>query len=502
MVRGVRGSGLLCFRGIPYARPPVGQLRLAAPVPPAPWTGVRDAARFGPLPPQSSLAGPAQSPDGVADPDEWLTVNVWSPDLPGSGRPVMVWIFGGAYLSGGATNPTYDGSRIALEGGVVVVTFNYRLGVEGFAQLAGAPPNRGLLDQVAVLEWVRDNAAAFGGDAEQVTVFGQSAGAGSVSALLAMPAAAGLFRRAIAQSVPRSCLSVALAESVATEIAAVAGATASRVGLAAVPPADLAAAGDEVGRRLARYADRWGLLAETPSPFAPVVDGTVLPRDPWQSLAAGASREVPLLTGHTREEYRLFLGLTGRLGTVSAAQSQRALRLLAPGGDPASYRAAYPSADAEQLYELVNSDWLFRMPSVALAQAHASAGGRSHVYELTLAVPGRHGSLGAPHGADVPLVFGNFDGGSAALTYGGRPSAAAEELGRSMRAAWTAFARTGDPGWPLFGPADLSTQVYGAHPTVARYPEETSLRLWADDPIDVFDLAAGAAASDSRHGGG
>ena len=203
-VRGRAEGGLAVFRGIPFARPPVGRLRFAAPQPAAAWDGVREARDFGSAPPSSALArssvlAPAATPAG----DDWLTVNVWSPAAdPAARRPVLVWIYGGAYKLGSADDPGYDGARLAREGDLVVVTFNYRTGVEGFAQIEGAPANRGLLDQVAALEWVRDNIAAFGGDPGLVTVFGQSAGGGSVAALPAMPRAAGLFRRAIAQSVP------------------------------------------------------------------------------------------------------------------------------------------------------------------------------------------------------------------------------------------------------------------------------------------------------------
>jgi len=202
LVRGRRADrgGIAAFRGIPFAQPPVGDLRFAAPHPASPWTGTREAAAFGPAPPQSSYAlTPAPSPG--TDPDDWLTVNVFSPDPGAAGLPVMVWIYGGAYRSGSSSLPGYDGTRFAQKN-VVLVTFNHRVGVEGYAQLPGVPANRGLLDQVAALRWVRENIAAFGGDPDRVTVFGESAGAGAIAALLVMPDAAGLFRRAIAQSVP------------------------------------------------------------------------------------------------------------------------------------------------------------------------------------------------------------------------------------------------------------------------------------------------------------
>src|SRR6185437_3011043 len=195
-VRGRTEGGIAVFRGISFAQPPVGDLRFAAPRPARSWDGVREAAMIGPPPPQSGLMPALMDPVAPdADPDDWLTVNVFSPGLGAAGLPVMVWIYGAASMTG------YDGGPLAARG-VVVVTFNHRVGVEGYAYLPGVPANRALLDQVAALRWVRANIAAFGGDPERVTVFGESAGAGAIASLLVMPAAAGLFRRAIAQSVP------------------------------------------------------------------------------------------------------------------------------------------------------------------------------------------------------------------------------------------------------------------------------------------------------------
>ena len=289
-VRGVREGGVAVFRGIPYAEPPVGALRFAAPRPVRGWSGVREAPTYGPPPPQGGHFGmDALSPD-PAD-DDWLTVNVWSPEpAPGAGLPVMVWIQGGGYVIGTSGLPEYDGGRLAREGGVVVVTFNYRVGVEGFAQLEGAPANRGLLDQVAALEWVRDNISAFGGDPDRVTVFGQSAGGGSVAALLAMDRAAGLFHRAVVQSMPGTFFSPELAADIAAACAAELGLRPSVADLSGVDPRQLPAAGDAVGATMEHRVSRWGLPAHRRIPFSPVVDGEVLAGD---TLAGPGRRRRP-----------------------------------------------------------------------------------------------------------------------------------------------------------------------------------------------------------------
>jgi para-nitrobenzyl esterase len=482
-VRGRTSDGVAVFRGIPFAQPPVGELRFAAPRPALPWDGVREATAFGPPPPQSEL-WPSSIPPLApgADPDDWLTVNVFSPDLGAAGLPVMVWIYGGAFRSGSASMPDYDGTALAQRN-VVMVTFNYRVGVEGYAYLPGAPANRALLDQLAALRWVRENIAAFGGDPDLVTVFGESAGASAIAAMLVMPAAAGLFRRAIVQSVPGTFFSTALAVDITAAIAAAAGLPGSLEAFAAADPARLAVASDAV--LPARYRARWGRVAYT-VPFSPVVDGEVLTTTPWRGLATAAGRGVDLIAGHNRDEFRLFNAIAGRRGHVTAEMAADALRALAPDQDgAAAYRAGYPGADAETLFELVYSDWLFRMPSLHLAQAHAAAGGRTFLYELTY--PASFGDLGSCHTIDIPLVFGVY-AGVGRLLFGPEPSASAVRLGDLMRSQWVAFATDGDPGWPPYDADGRTTRVYADPPDVAPYPERASQRIWDQHRFGVLDL--------------
>jgi len=466
VVRGRTEAGLAIFRGIPYAAPPA---RFRAPQLVVAWDGIRDATRFGPPPPQSGAFG---MDTATGKGDDWLTVNVWSPDLGGA-LPVMVWIQGGAYLFGRSDLPEYDGSRLA-RGGVVVVTFNYRVGLEGFGSVDGAPANRGLLDQVAALSWVQGNIAAFGGDPARVTVFGQSAGGGSVAALLAMPRAAGLFQLAIAQSVPGTFFTPALAADVTRACAAELGVAPAE--LATVDPGLLPAAADAVLGKMAQYASRWGRAAHALVPFAPVVDGDVLPTTPWQGLTG----EVELMVGHTRDEQRLLTAVSGMLGSITRAQADTAARVFGP--DPQRYLDSFP--DAEKLYEVVLSDWLFRMPSLKLAEAQLAAGGMAYLYELTWEAPGLGGGFGACHGLDVPLVFGNLTAGQPAMLIGD-PTPEAEALSEQMRRAWTAFATSGDPGWPAYDTG--STRLFDVEPVVSAYPEQVSRDIWKDPP-SVLDL--------------
>lgn len=481
-VRGRREDGLTVFRGIPFAAPPVGEARFQAPRPPRPWDGVRDAYAFGPPPPQEAgiqgRTGVLDAPTG----DDWLTVNVWTPEADEqAGRPVMVWIYGGAYKLGHSGSPGYDAQHLARTGDLVVVTLNYRVGIEGFARIEGAPANRGLLDQVAALEWVRDNITAFGGDPGRVTVFGESAGAGSVASLLAMPSARGLFGRAIAQSVPGTFFSDALARDLASAIAAEAGLRPTAADLATVDPRELPEAGAALSATMGERVDRWGQVAPTVTPFSPVVDGEVLPVTPWQALAAGAGRDVELVVGHNAQEYRLFLAMAGILGKVTEEQAAGVLRLFAPGGDAGAraYREAYPDADAGELFERVQSDWLFHIPSLHLAEAQVAGGGRAHVYELTWAAPGMGGVLGACHGLDIPLLFGTYQADLGNLLFAGvEVSEEARALTARFQTSWTSFARSGDPGWPAYDPEQRLVQVLDVEPKVVPYPEETSRRLW------------------------
>ena len=313
---------------------------------------MREAFAFGPPPPQADAFGMNELAAG----DDWLTLNVWSPDpSPAAALPVMVWIHGGAYAIGTSGLPEYDGARLARDG-VVLVTFNYRVGVEGFAHIEGAPANRGLLDQVAALEWVRDNIRAFGGDPARVTVFGQSAGGGSVAALLAMPRAAGLFGRAVAQSVPGTFFTPELARDIAGSLRgrARAGGHGSPICLPWIPSC-WPRRPTRSPRTSARTSGGGGSPRTGRSCSHRSSTVTVLPTTPWE-----ARHGVDLLVGHTRDEHRLFTALEG----VTQEQAATAVEVFAPG--------PYPAAEPAALYEWVLSDWLFRMPSLHLAERAAA----------------------------------------------------------------------------------------------------------------------------------
>jgi para-nitrobenzyl esterase len=468
-VRGTDVDGALAFRGIPYAQPPVGGLRFAAPVSREPWDGVFDAFEFGPPPPQ---------PMRVTTSDEWLTVNVWTPDVGASGLPVMVWLYGGRFTAGASDEPEWDGARLAAAG-VVVVSLNYRVGVEGFMLIDAAVPNRGLLDQVAALHWVHDNIAGFGGNPDNVTVFGESAGAASVTMLMVMPAAAGLFRRGIAESVPAFLFGADLAADVATVVAGKLDRRPTAADLAEVAPQELADATAGI-----EYQGRWGYpLSVRQSQFGPVVDGTVLPDSPFRALAAGAGRSIELLIGHNRDEYNIVIFGSGGPESITPAMADRALMSLPPTPDGAqAYRAAYPGADDRQLYQVVCSDFVYRMPTLHIAQAHAVGGGTTYLYEFCFDTS----PMGAAHTTEIPLVFGTLDSPLGSALYSATPAATA--VSHEMSSAWRAFASNGEPGWPAYDADQQLTRVFDAQSRTMRYPEQAPQHIWAGYPFDPFTL--------------
>ncbi|MFJ3192489.1 carboxylesterase/lipase family protein [Streptomyces griseoviridis] len=483
VVQGRRRQGHAVFRGIPYAQPPVGALRFAAPAPPHRWDGTRQAVEFGPLVP---LSLPIDvRPQGT----DWLTLNVGTPDPGAAGLPVLVWIPVGGYLSAASSDPMYDPAALA-KAGVVVVTLNCRVGAEGFAFLDDVPPNRGFLDQIAALEWVQRNIAGFGGDPGRVTVGGQSAGAGSVAALLSMKSARGLFRRAIAHSVPGLRSTPALAREVTAAFANRLGAKAPTAeALRDLDPWHLAAELTAFNAGLPAHRESWGRLADTGTALCPVVDGEVLPKTPGPAPAEARASGTELLVGHTRDEFRYFSVVSGRYGTFTEEDAHAALNRHAPRPDGArAYRAAFPQAGPEELVETVYSDTLFRMPSQRLAEANAAAGGTSYLFELCWAAPALDGILGACHSLDVPLAFGTLDSPAGVQLIGEEPTPEAVALSRELQEAWVRFVTTGDAGWPAHRPDGHLTRVLDTESKTLPYPEQASRQIWEGHSPTPFDL--------------
>jgi para-nitrobenzyl esterase len=485
-LRGVAEDGVEIYRGIPYAAPPVGSRRLAPPAPPDSWRDTRDATRFGAAPPQrhDPLVDALGLLHGCRTDEDCLQLNVFTPAADGAGRAVMVWIPGGAFIGGAVCVPVYDGRHLAAEGDVVVVTVSYRVGALGFSMLparAGRPAvaNLGLLDQIAALRWVHRNIAGFGGDPARVTVFGESAGAGSILALAGMPAAEGLFGRAIVQSAaPRGVLR-------ADE-----GDARTRAVQAALAPEDLDSA--PVARVLeAQYACADAGIPRTGMYYAPVADGASLVTPPWEAFATGWARDVDLLIGTTRDE--MWLYTTGQpdsddvVSLIVGAQLEgpderdaRARALIA------GYRAARIARGAAatpcDVMHAIQTDLSLRYDATCIAAARAERA-NTWMYLFTWASPWRGGAVGACHALDLPFTFGTLDAPGMREFAGSGDAARA--LSRRLRAAWTGFARTVEPGhpeigeWPVYEPGRRASMELGARCGVLEAPLEAERALLA-----------------------
>ncbi|MBD0419317.1 carboxylesterase/lipase family protein [Streptomyces sp. TRM S81-3] len=482
-VRGLRQEdGTAAFLNIPYAAPPLGAGRFVPPEPHEPWDGVRDATVPGPNAPQSErkLGSIDMAPyfgTGWSRGEDYLTVNVWTPAVAQSGLPVMVFVHGGGFVAGSTRSAMYDGSAFARDG-VVLVTLNYRLGIAGFLDLPGAPANRGLLDVVAALRWVRENIAAFGGDPDNVTLFGQSAGATVVGGVLATAEATGLFRRAIVQS--GSGLG-----AFSTEQAGRVTAAAAEV-LGVEPHVDaFAEISDE---RLVEAASKLaGIDLQTATHHDPLIGlspfSLVLDTQPAEAVAAGLAAGVDLLIGTNTEEGNLYLVPVGKYATSTAADVDDAAARSHP--DPArlveTYRKSRPEASFAELRSAIMADALFGAGTRALASAHAAhPKSVTYAYEFAWRSQSLDGELGATHAVELPFVFDLADrpelNGPAALLGPDKPPA---DLADRMHETWIRFAATGEPGWDPYDTDRRATMHIDAEWTQVDDPRSQERQAWS-----------------------
>jgi para-nitrobenzyl esterase len=478
-VRGSVADGVHAFKGIRYAAAPFGADRLRPPRQVDPWDGVRDALTYGPKAPQLPYPPPVDVliPELAVPGEDCLSLSIWSSDL-GAAGPVMVWIPGGAFEFGTGAAPAYDGSRFARDG-IVCVTINYRVGADGFLYLGDGNANLGLLDQVAALEWVQENIAAFGGDPGNVTIFGESAGGMSVGTLLSMPRAEGLFRRAIAQSgAAHQVISAATAQRVGQRLAEKLGVAATRGAIAAVPLDRLLQAQAELKADLAAHPDpeRWGEVAASMMPWQPVIDGEVIPARPIDRIVAGAGADIDVMVGTTADEWRLFLVATGAIEHVTAEALAGAVAAygLPVEATLAAYRAAHPNAGAGDLLAAIQTDWWMRIPAIRLADAHAKSTSATYMYEFAWRSPQFNGLLGACHSLEIAFVFDTLGNGTEPLLGTDPP----QQLADTMHAAWVAFAASGDCGWPKYDLSRRATMRFDTTSEVVDDPRAAERALW------------------------
>ena len=483
------------FLGIPFGKPPVRERRFCAPETAEPWGGVLDASAFGPDPIQSvdgPFTGviPGTSTDSVSE--DCLTLNIWAPAESEAGLPVMVWVYGGAFLTGGGSFPLYNGARLAAEQQVVVASVNYRVGALGFIDLRQLPEgesttaNCGLHDVRLGLEWIAANAADFGGDASTMTAFGESAGAGSILHLLGSPGISSVLQRVIMQSPGVDMTqSPELAAKVARAFLDNAGVT-DVVGLRLLDSEAVVKA--QVQATIEMFAEAGAM------PFHPVVDGSLVPAPPAEVLQTSAAVDVDVLVGATAHELRLFKQ------DLPADDSEQIL-LHMVGSHLAERTGAKPStSDVEavvgeyrqaaegsawtsdsDILTAINTDVSMREPIQRLADCRVAAGARTYFYDFrwcSQADPDK----GAFHAIDLPFVLDSFhvDGWREFVGADG----AAEALGRGMRSAWAAFARNGDPSttelgpWPRYQVDQRMTMALDATSNVVADPLQRERSIW------------------------
>jgi para-nitrobenzyl esterase len=462
-VRGLPVDGVMAFLGLPYAAPPIGPALFQAPTPVSPWDGVRDAVTLGPTAPKPTYVPPFDTllPEPVIAGDEFLNVNVWTPDPGGGGLPVMVWIHGGSFRNGSNAVPTYDGRAFARDG-VVLVSVNYRLGAPGFALLPDAPANLGIRDQLAALAWVQDNIAAFGGDPGNVTIFGESAGAMSVITLVSVAAGSGLCHKVIAQSgAGHTVATAADAAGITAELANRLGVPMSAAAFADVDIETLIATQQSISLDATIKPDpsHWGQsIVSSGLAYLPVVDGELITERPVDAISAGIGHDMPMLVGTTTEEFRLFHVPTGLTDAVTPDMLRGIMTRR--GWDPAiadTYAANRPDASPGDVLAAVITDSFFRVPAIRLAEGRADAPSPTYCYEFAWQTP--VGRLGACHGLEIGFVFDNLRQPESSWMAGAEPP---QSIADDMHARWVAFARTGDPGWPAYDPAGRAVQTFDA----------------------------------------
>jgi para-nitrobenzyl esterase len=479
------------FRGIPFAAPPVGDLRFRPPQPAEPWAGTLEATRFGP----QALQAPSQLETmfgGTPPPssEDCLTLNIYTPATDGARRPVMVWIHGGAFLTGSGSTPWYNGTSFAAEHDIVVVTVNYRLGAFGFLHLDdiggeafGGSGNVGILDQVAALDWVRENIEAFGGDPNNVTVFGESAGAMSVGTLMGLPVAKGLFAKAIPQSgAAHNARPRDDADAIARDLLAALGLDATPAGAARLRELPAEAVLEAQNAVVAKHQAA-GLA------FTPVVDGIVLPEQPIDAIAAGSAAGVRVLIGTNDDEMKLFTALDPESSALDEARLiKRVAAAIGDAGRAAQLVTAYRShrqgATAADIWADLQGDFVFRVPAIRLAEHQSARGDAVYSYLFKWPSPQFGGALGACHALEIPFVWNTLDTGMSQL-FTGAVDDATRELATAMHGAWASFARSGTPSapglpaWPAYDEARRATMIFDTPCRVEDDPGGVDREAWA-----------------------
>lgn len=496
-VRGTTDGPVSVWKGIPYAAAPIGALRFRGPQKPQPWQEPLDATEFGPCEPQGRNAVIPLGADVRMD-EDCLSLNIWSPSGGKANKPVMFWIHGGAYFRGASSQPLFNGRSLAENGDVVVVTINYRIGVFGWVDFSAfSTPeetfesNVALRDMIAALRWVRENIAAFGGDPGQVTVFGESAGAGAVTTLMAVPCAEGLFHRAIAESSPAtSVYNLNRASSVASRFLDLLGGGSQALGkLRTLTAAELVEASDALFAAIP--AESPGTLA-----FAPVVDGDLLPEYPVAAFRQGHAHRIPLLIGTNKDESALFKLMKSPLMPIDAPTINSMFAQIARENperqvpDTQQLEPAYEGLSTQKTGLGITRDFGFRMPTLWIVEGH-SRYAPTWLYRFDYAPAALKAlGIGATHATELAYVWGGISHSFKDITYklGGLRTARA--VSARMQHRWLAFATAGEPqglpgepSWEAYDEQNRSSLVIDSKDRAVNDLDVALRAAWGDDVV-------------------
>ncbi|CAM3669805.1 Carboxylesterase [Vibrio aerogenes CECT 7868] len=473
-VKGVVENGIAEFRSVPYAVNPFeGTRRFQAPEKVQPWHGVLDATRYKAPVPQPDRGKETVLLGAPGD----LTLNILAPVKTAKKLPVMVWIPGGAFIRENASDAMYRGESFVRDG-VIVVTVNYRVGIDGFMHIPGAPDNRGILDQIAALEWVQSHIASFGGDPEQVTLAGQSAGAECVAILSGIPRTKGLFRRVIMQSSPVQTVTLAQSERVAQTVGKLLGIKPTTENLARVPFAELVKAVVQTGKEI-KDRSQWGMMSWGGTAFLPVIDQSLLTGTLTGNLAHHADPSVSVLIGSTEQESRLYLVPNGQIDKVHMSDSLQLIHDLNMDADIIkTYKKGNPTVG--DVYAALLSDYTFRMPTQHIAQTLVNHGNAVWVYDFAWRSPAFNNRLGAAHLVDVPFAFDTTEAPKSKVFLGDHPP---QSLIRDMHTTWVRFIQTGQAGWSVYQSQERRVMRFDGQSAEVKDPGKAIRLLWESYPF-------------------
>ncbi len=479
-IQGIIENKLEIFKGIPYAEPPLNELRFVPPIPKKLWTGVLETTKYSPC----AFQGYTELEDWVGkykpESEDCLYLNVWTPATDNKKRPVMFWIHGGAFIMGTGNDPMYSGSLLASRGDLVVVTINYRLGALGFLFVPGTTVNAGSQDQILALKWVKENITLFGGDPENITIFGESAGAYSVLSLCSMPAAKGLFRRVIAQSPPfiDPTVSDKSTKKILRQLR-VKGNILEE--LRKIPPEKIIEEQNELFK-----SDPTNIMA-----FRPMLEPGTWPIHPQTAFEKGDCKNIDLMIGTNLEEAKLFTAMKMLTKLVSEGEKALIGYFMLMGVKPEKSKAIIEtykearkgklSIDPKEIFDAVLTDAMFRVPAMRLLESQRKNQPNTYNYLFKWPTPAMEGKLGCCHALELPFVFGSLDS-----TF--KPflviNAETKALNEKMMDSWIAFARTGNPNnkavpkWPSYDVKQRATMVFGTECKVENAVFDKERKVW------------------------